>query len=251
MWNVEQTTMIPKKKVLESSKDLRPIAITLIFSKIFEGIVRKPSLKDISSQMHHEQYGGVSGVSPNHYLSGLLHDVVTASEDGCSSILLTFDFSSAFDSLNHDKVIGASSRLGVRRCLLRLMSSYLSSKRYTVVRWGDSKSSPRLSRGGSGQGTLLRVSLFLIAVNGLLEELEEKIIQFKGLSRTRSRPRLYVDDLAILVPFKLSNFPVNSDGVRLFKDDGRIKAYLNEGSWRILPYYWNETQQIQDSWCCL
>ena len=224
-WKVEQTNMIPKKKILESLKDLRPIAITPIFSKILEAIIKKPLLADIQHRMHSEQYGGIKGVGPNHYLSGLVHDISEAAEDGMMSLLLTFDFSSAFNSLNHDVVIQSGAKLGIRRPLLRLLSSYLS-ERYTVVRWGSSHSSPRLSRGGSGQGTLLSVNLFLVAVNELLEKLDERIAALEGTSTHKSKPRLYVDDLAILVHFKSGCFPKDGEGNKIFQDDGRIEEYL-------------------------
>ena len=225
-WKTELTTMIPKKKVLDSAKDLRPIAITPIFSKILESIIRVPLLKDIHESMHKEQYGGVKGLSPNHYLTGLIHDITSASQHGHLSVLLTFDFSSAFNSLNHDMVVKAAAKLGVRPVLLRLLTSYLS-ERFTVVNWNSASSSPRLSRGGSGQGTLLSVSLFLISVNELLNQLDTEITKFEGHASIRSRPRLFVDDLGIIVPFDYKTLETNSSDEKTFEDDGRIAAYLN------------------------
>ena len=221
-WKQEVTSMIPKRKLIESAGDLRPITITMFFSKVFESIIRKVILSDISPNIHLEQYGGVKGIGPNHYICSLIHDILGVVENGEVGVLLTFDYSSAFNSLEHTSVIESAAELGVRDCILALLTDYLYG-RHTIVRWAQSYSTPRLSRGGSGQGTLLSVLLFTIAVDKLLKQLDGAIEGLEANSPLRrSRPKLYVDDLALLISFDPKTFEDNN-----FKDDGRLRSYLN------------------------
>ena len=224
LWKIEATSMLPKKKIIESAKDLRPIAITVVFSKILESIIRCWILSDIKDNLHLEQYGGIQGVGTNHYLCSLFHDILSIAETGKVGVLLTFDYSSAFNAMEHTSVVEAAASLGVRPGILALLTDYLCSRK-TAVKWGSSTSRLRLNRGGSGQGTLLSVLLFIISVDKLLKGLDKAV---DGLESgfVRTRPKLFVDDLAILIPYDPLTF-ANRGTHREFRDDGRLQMYLD------------------------
>ena len=141
-------------------------------------------------------------------------------------ILLSFDYSSAFNKLRHQAVIESAFNLGLRQPLLRLVSSYLDG-RHTVIKWLDSMSSARHARGGSGQGTLTSVLFFLITVDRTLVQLGEKIHTLEeDLSvAIRSVARYFVDDLALIISWDSSKFEKINDQL-IFRDDGRLKEYL-------------------------
>ena len=168
-----------KKGGPKSIGDLRPSAITPIFSKILEGVVRLEILEDIDPNLDGHQFGGRKGSSTEHYIAGVVQDAFNMKEVGLVPVLLMWDFSAAFTSMQHQQVLDSAASLGVRQPLLRLLASYLSG-RSTVVRWDDAKSSARPCNGGSGQGTLLSVVRFVIAVDLLLKQLTKKIQDLDG-----------------------------------------------------------------------
>lgn len=224
-WKEEMTNLIEKKKSPENLSDLRPIAITPIFSKLLESIVRKDILDDILPSLNKQQFGGLKGSSPEHYISGLIQDIFVMKEKKLVPILLMWDFSSAFNCLLHRQVIDSAAALGLRQPLIRLLASYLSG-RMTVVRWENARSSPRPCRGGSGQGTLLSMILFLIAVNQLVKNIEAEIKSEEGCHETSSVVRLFVDDTAVLVGVDGRFLPTDISGRKVWSDtDGRIAKY--------------------------
>ena len=208
---------------------LRPIALTPIFSKVLEGIVRLDILDDIRAKLDGNQYGGMKGSSPEHYMSGLLQDIFNMKEKNLVPVLLMWDFSAAFTSMQHQQVLASAADLNLRQPLLRLLASYLSG-RTTVVRWGEAASSARPCRGGSGQGTLLSVILFVIAVDQLIKQLKAKIRELEGPVQHDgvAAVRLFVDDSAVLLTVDPAKLPVDAQGRRVWRDvDGRVAAYCS------------------------
>ena len=190
-------------------------------------LVQVDLLNDIEKTLHPHQFGGLKGSSPEHYLGGLLQDAANMKEKKLTPVLLMWDFSSAFNCLLHEQVIASAAALGVRQPLLRLLASYLSERK-TVVKWQETRSSSRPCRGGSGQGTLLSVILFVIAVDHLLKTLQAEIDSAEGHIRHEgvSVPRLFVDDTAVLIGIDSSKLPTDLNGNKLWSDvDGRVGRY--------------------------
>ena len=152
----------------------------------------------------------------------MYQEILQGLEAGKVGTLLTFDISKAFSSLSHTHVVKAAARLGVRLPLVRLIASYLS-ERETVIKWDGEQSDPRLICGGSGQGTLMSVILFLISVDALICKLERDIEQKEKGLVIQSTVKLFCDDLSILTWFDKE---AKINGQRNFCDDGRIGRYL-------------------------
>ena len=224
-WKSELTHLLPKKKVVEKLKDLRPIALTQVWSKLFESIIRKWILTDIQPNFSHKQYGGVAGRGVSEYMMTMTHEILQASQKKKIALLLAFDFSSAFNCLEHSKVVEAAEQLGVRRSLLPLLASYLDT-RTNVVRWGKALSRPMHCRGGSGQGTLLSVLLFLITVDPLIKRLDSAITNIEGAEQSASSVMAYVDDLSLIVTLDPELCPVENN-VRIWKGGGHVQSYLD------------------------
>ena len=189
----EQTRMIPKREPVEILKDLRPIVLTPYFGKIFESILRKEILRDILPHLNISQFGGLKGLSTEHYLACLYQDLAIASEahhrtKGNTTILLTFDFTSAYNAMAHDVIVTSSEKLNLRNELIRIIASYLHQRR-TTVSWGESWSSSRHANGGSGQGTVFSSTLFIMTVDELLCRLEALITRLVAVVCVSSRPR--------------------------------------------------------------
>ena len=226
-WKKEVTNLITKRTPVRSTDDYRPIAITLIFAKVLESLVRDVLLLDIDGKLPKMQFGGIKGVSTDHYLMRL-YDIIALNRDkGFATVLISLDFKKAFNSLRHDSVIEALSIIGVRSPIIRVIAGYLEG-RTNVVRWNDSLSSELPSLGGSGQGTLLSVLLFVIKMNQLITNLDTRIETLEGgggICTVKTRLLAYIDDLIIVHAFKGSDM---SDiyGDRVFSDFGFVTNYL-------------------------
>ena len=223
-WKIELTSFIKKGQVVETTSDLRPIALTPHWSKVMESFVRDWINEDIKDNVQLNQFGGCKGSSVSHYISSLFHKLTIASEKGCVASLLMFDYSKAFNSLDHNKVIESAERLGVRPSMITLLVDYLK-ERNTVVSWLGAKSNPKPVFGGSGQGTLLSVVLFTITVDSLIRRLNSEILKLEPTSALKTEVFMYVDDIALVVYHGDDDYDWTPSGLVL--DDGnRLNSYL-------------------------
>ena len=217
----EETRFIPKKKIVTSFEHLRPIVLTSYYSKVLEHILRKQILQDVTPNLHLGQFGGLQGLSCDHYLMSAYQELAQASEAEMTSVMFTYDFSKAFNLMPHKEVVQSAARLGVRPPLVRLIASYLYERRTSVL-WNDQKSTGRHSNGGSGQGTVWSAILFLLTVDGLLRCLEDTIRRLELGRHITSSPRLFCDDLCLILHTKNNQLKDST-----FSDvDGRINKLL-------------------------
>ena len=91
-WKQEVTTLLVKKRPVKSKDDYRPIVITPFWWKTLESLVRTLIMEDIGEQLNLKQYGGLKGVSTEHYLMHLYDQISLYRQEGYASVLLSFDF---------------------------------------------------------------------------------------------------------------------------------------------------------------
>ena len=219
VWKQEVTTLIPKKKHVNTLSDLRPITMTEVLNKCAESLYRPIILEDIKDSLDIDQFGGIKGVGSSHLTCCMIEDICRAADNNLASVLLSFDFSSAFNCISHNEVIESMIRLGVRNEVVCVMSSYLEN-RTTVVKWGEERSSPRPALGGSGQGTLLSVVLFQIFIDTLIRELKTTLEQEERdfPAYMRSHVMAYIDDTCVVMNFDRKKMKENEDGSVEFSD---------------------------------
>ena len=73
---------------------------------------------------------------------------------------------------------------------------------------------------------MLSVLLFLVAADQLLVDLGSIIEEEEGQWKFRTGLFLYVDDANLLPSYDNSSYPPDADGVRRFRDDGRLAKYM-------------------------
>ena len=225
IWKCEVTTLIPKKKHVNSLSDLRPITMTEVFNKCAESMYRPIILEDIEQTLDLDQFGGRKKVGPSHLTCCLIEDVSRAADQDLASILFSFDYSSAFNCISHNEVIESAVRLGVRNEVVCILASYLEN-RSTVIKWGNERSSPRPALGGTGQGTLLAVVLFQIFIDTLLRELKVALDrEERDLPEyMKSHAMAYIDDTCLVMHFDRKKMVENADGTVTLNDERIAKA---------------------------
>ena len=215
-WVKEYVTPIPKTYPPETDEDLRNISLTADLSKNYEQFLSDWLLPYIKKKIDPGQFGGLTGHSTTHYLITLLNFILSETDTRHlpkAVMVALIDFSKAFNRINHSKVLVRLSDWGVPGWLLRILMSYLS-ERSMILRYKGAHSSRHLMPGGSPQGTLLGVLLYLVYVSDIGME-----------PPTPNDPIQGVIDL----PSVLSPSPnCNGDEIRLkFVDDLSLAESIN------------------------
>ena len=78
IWKNEVITPIPKAYPSKSESDLRPISGALNFAKVADKIMSSYIIHDMEPTRDQSQYGNEKGLSINHLLIQMLHQILKA-----------------------------------------------------------------------------------------------------------------------------------------------------------------------------
>ena len=159
IWKAEVVTPVPKVKAPEKLEQLRKISGLLNFSKITDNILTEYLVSDMSKLSDRAQYGNVKGVSVQHYLVKMIHQILLSLDKSRNSesyavILNMIDWSQAFDRVSHIHGIQSFIDNGVRPSLIPILISYFK-ERTMQVKWSNGLSQSRPLPGGTPQGGTL------------------------------------------------------------------------------------------------
>ena len=149
---------------------LRNISCTPLFSKLLESFVL--DLLREQTKLSNDQYGGLKGVSADHFLIGTWQTVLDALEDPrAAASLLSIDLEKAFNRLCHGSCLRSLENLGADDAALGLVHAFLQ-ERTMSVKLGETFSRPRLVPGGSPQGSILGNYLFCATSDSLTQDVD-------------------------------------------------------------------------------
>ena len=193
MWKRAVVSVLPKKANPEILKDLRCISILPTLSKIVEKIM------ELQLREHLEQNSLIpiiqSGFRPGHSCTtALLHivdEVITATDKGLCTILVSLDFSRAFDTINYDILLAILHYIGLSENAIQLFSNYLRNRGQYVL-LNNNKSNFMNLKTGVPQGSILGPLLFTIYTSNLVNLKYSKI-------------HLYADDTQLYQSFSASD----------------------------------------------
>ena len=116
--------------------------------------------------MRANQMGGMKGANTEHYLVELYQLILESLEDPRAACIITsIDYSKAFNRLDFLHCLRALANVGASSELIKVVSSFLTSRTMTVKVVGQATSAPKIVLGGVSQGSILGVFLFNVRID--------------------------------------------------------------------------------------
>ena len=129
LWKIETVSPVPKTTPCKLLTDVRKIASTSDFNKLYEVILRDWILEDISDKIDPKQYGGQKGTGTEHLLVCLVDRVLQLLDRNTHKSMVIMngvDWEKAFD--RNDPTITAQKfcKLGLRSSLVPIIIDFMS-----------------------------------------------------------------------------------------------------------------------------
>ena len=177
LWKLSNVTPLPKC-ASPTIKDLRPISLLPIPSKILEKIVLTSIHDLLISHFGSRQHGFRPQGSTTTAMITML-DIITKYLDDKSVLgvqVIAYDFSKAFDKLNHKIIIDRLKQYSLPDGFINWCSNYLQNRKQRVI-IGNMTSRTLSISSGVPQGSILGPALFAI-VASTYESSHGEVVKF-------------------------------------------------------------------------
>ena len=223
-----------KKKV----GNYRPVSLTSICCKLLEKIIRDDIVKYLEENgfLVDNQHGFRGGRSCLTQLLEIMEIWTGWLDRGLAWDTIYLDFSKAFDSVPHERLLLKIKQMGIKGQLLKWISNFLHN-RYQRVVVGEEKSDWSHVKSGIPQGSVLGPILFIIFINdlpdcvkSLLKIFADDTKIFKIISSIQDKDELQRDLNHLAIWSKKWQLPFNapkSKGIHYGKDNPNYKYILN------------------------
>ncbi len=156
---------IPKKNKITCLNDWRPVALTPIFSKCFEKLIRDHICSVLPASLDPLQFAYRRNRSTDDAIAFTLHTALSHLENKNTYVRMLFvDYSSAFNTIVPATLVEKLQTLGLNRSLCSWILDFLTG-RSQVVRMGNNTSSPLILNTGAPQGCVLSPLLYSLCTH--------------------------------------------------------------------------------------
>ena len=203
-WKRALVSPIYKRGSRNLAENYRPISLTSILCKMMESFVRDTVVTHFlkKSLLTTKQYGFISGRSTTTQLLNYLDKCVKTIVDGGVVDAIYLDFSKAFDTVPHRRLIGKLEAYGIKGNILKWIRDFLDGRiQQIMVNGVKSEITPVIS--GIPQGTVLGPVLFVIYINDLLDNIKSDGLMFADDTKIFRHITSREDDLAFQSDIKL------------------------------------------------
>ncbi len=151
---------IPKKNKITCLNDWKPVALTPIFSKCFEKLIRDYICSVLPAALDPLQFAYCSKRYTDDVIAFTLHTALFHLDNKNTYVRMLFvDYSSAFNTIMPATLGVKLQTLGLNRSLCCWILDFLTG-RSQVVRMGNNTSSPLILKPGAPQGCVLSSLLY-------------------------------------------------------------------------------------------
>lgn len=222
LWKSAKVIPLPKNSNPTTFTDYRPISILPFLSKVLEHIVHSQlsEFLRLNNLLSPYQSGFRPGHSTVTALVKVTDDIRMAMDSKCLTVLVLLDFSSAFNSVDYDLLIGVLSSLNFSPSALSWFDSYLRGRSQYVF-LNDVRSNWCNIVAGVPQGCVLSPLVFSLFINTVT-------------SIITSNFHLYADDLQLYRHFSIVDATKALD--LLNKDLAAINTWANSFGLLVNPH---------------